>query len=317
MNMPKPPLVSIITPSYNQAQFIEETILAVKNQDYPNIEHIIVDGASTDSTVEILKRYDGTYNMRWISEADGGMYEAINKGFRLSRGDVLAYLNSDDRYFPWTVAVAVQAFQDHPEVGFVFGDMLNVKDGTDSVSLLLFPPFRLGYIQRSGFLGQPTVFWRRSVLDQAGEFDESLKFVADCDYWMRIGGCFMAHKVDEVLAIERDHAQAKRMAQTQALEEELYQVRSRYVQLDGTRHHVHALADKVYFRFLVRYHLLRFLYKYFRARKRPEGQGDGSWSHFMRSDTVIVSRRRALAILIPFLGRIFSKDLLLTSKTNF
>jgi len=135
------PLVSIVTASYNQGKFLEETILSVKNQDYSNIEHIIVDGGSTDNTVEILKRYDGTYDMRWVSEADGGMYAAINKGLRLSRGDVLAYLNSDDRYFPWTVAVAVQALQDHPEVGFVFGDTLNVKEGTDSVSLLFYPTF--------------------------------------------------------------------------------------------------------------------------------------------------------------------------------
>ena len=314
--MPKQPLVSIITPSYNQGQFIEETILAVKNQDYPNIEHIIVDGASTDSTVEILKRYDGTYNMRWISEADGGMYEAINKGFRLSRGDVLAYLNSDDRYFPWTVAVAVQAFQDHPEVGFVFGDMLNVKEGADTARLLFFPSFKLDRIQRSGFLGQPTVFWRRCVLDQAGEFDESLKFVADCDYWMRIGGCFRAYKVDEVLAIERDHAQAKRLAHPRALYEELDQVRSRYVQLGGMSHRARVLADKVHSRLSVRYHLLRFLYLYARARQRPEMEVGASWSHFTRSNTVIVSWRRAVAVLIPFLGRIFSRDMLSTSKTN-
>ena len=134
---------------------------------------------------------------------------------------------------------------------------------------------------------------------------ESLKFVADCDYWMRIGECYRAYKVDEVLAIERDHPQAKRLAQEQSLHDELNKVRARYVQMDGISHHSHALADKVYSRFLWRYRLLRFLYMHFRANQRPEGQVGGSWSHFTRSDTVIVSRSRALANLIPYLGRLF------------
>src|SRR4030067_3134955 len=92
------PLVSIITPSLNQGEFIEETILSVKNQTYENIEHIIVDGGSTDDTLNILKKYAGSYRMRWLSEPDNGMYQAINKGMRLANGEILAYLNSDDLY---------------------------------------------------------------------------------------------------------------------------------------------------------------------------------------------------------------------------
>ena len=127
-------MVSIVTPSYNQGTFIEETILSVKDQAWSSVEHIIMDGGSTDCTLDILRRYEGTYNMRWNSEPDGGMYQAINKGLRLSHGEVLAYLNSDDRYFPWTVEVAMKELANH-DVDFIFGDMLNVVERTEFASL--------------------------------------------------------------------------------------------------------------------------------------------------------------------------------------
>ncbi len=94
------PLVSIVTPSLNQGGFIEDCIRSVKNQSYKNIEHIIVDGGSTDATINILKKYEGTYNMIWLSEPDNGMYDAINKGFKLSKGEIMAWINADDMYLP-------------------------------------------------------------------------------------------------------------------------------------------------------------------------------------------------------------------------
>src|SRR3989338_5413748 len=108
------PLVSIVTASYNQAQFIEETLRSVREQDYPNLEHIVIDGASTDGTVDVLRRYEGTYNMRWISEPDRGHADALCKGFRQATGDILAWLNSDDVYFPGAVTTAVETFRRHP-----------------------------------------------------------------------------------------------------------------------------------------------------------------------------------------------------------
>ena len=238
-------LVSIVTPSYNQGTFIEETILSVKDQAWSNVEHIIMDGGSTDCTLDILRRYEGTYNMRWNSEPDGGMYQAINKGLRLSHGEVLAYLNSDDRYFPWTVEVAMKELANH-DVDFIFGDMLNVVERTEFASLNFYPPFRLGSIRRTDFLGQPTVFWRRRVLDQFVGFDESLNFVADCDYWMLIGAHYRGHKVNEVLAIERNHSGAKRFAQGENLRRELDQVRSRYIRQRGLGYRAQRIGDRIY-----------------------------------------------------------------------
>lgn len=101
------PLVSIVTPSFNQGRFIEETILSVKNQNYPHIEHLIIDGGSTDETLDVIRRYEGTYNLRWVSEPDEGQADALNKGFRLARGEVLGWLNADDTYQPGAVRLAM------------------------------------------------------------------------------------------------------------------------------------------------------------------------------------------------------------------
>jgi len=114
------PLVSIITPSFNQAQYLEETILSVLNQSYKNLEYIIIDGASTDGSVEIIKKYENKV-VAWISEKDQGQTDAINKGFALAKGEIIGWLNSDDTFLPDMIEEAVQFFEDHPEMGLVYG----------------------------------------------------------------------------------------------------------------------------------------------------------------------------------------------------
>ena len=117
--LPKLPLVSIITPSYNRARFIEETILSIQEQSYPRIEHIVVDGGSSDGTLQILMKYGD--QLSWISEPDEGMYDAINKGFRRAQGDILAWLNTDDTYVvPDAVSTALSFLIDKPQVGMVY-----------------------------------------------------------------------------------------------------------------------------------------------------------------------------------------------------
>src|SRR4030042_2589290 len=114
------PLVSIVTPSYNKARFIEETILSVKNQTYPRIEHIIIDGGSTDGTLDIIRKYSDS--LTWISEPDKGQSDAINKGWKMSKGEILAYLNADDTYMPRAVETAVKFLADNMDVGLVYGE---------------------------------------------------------------------------------------------------------------------------------------------------------------------------------------------------
>ena len=139
-------LVSIVTPSLNQGTFIDATINSIKAQTYHRYEHIVVDGGSTDETLGILRRTEGSYPMRWTSEPDRGMYEAVNKGMRQATGDILCYLNSDDLYLPWTLESLVEAFRRHPEAGNVFGDALTVDDVSGRQDFYMAPPFDLGWI---------------------------------------------------------------------------------------------------------------------------------------------------------------------------
>lgn len=203
------PLVSIITPSFNQGQFIEETIQSVLSQNYPNLEYIVVDGGSTDKTNQILKKYEG--RLRWISEKDHGQSEAINKGIRLSRGEILAWLNSDDTYLPGAITKAVSFLEAHPEVMMLYGEgyLIDEKEHTKR----RFPatqPFDLRtLIYVRDYILQQTVFFRRKVLVDVGMLDETLHYGMDWDYWIRIGKKFKVSYIAEYLANLREYPEAK------------------------------------------------------------------------------------------------------------
>lgn len=222
------PLVSIITPTLNRAHFLDGMLASVSAQTYPAIEHIVIDGGSSDDTRAVLKRWEGRHNLRWISEPDRGMYSAVNKGLRLARGEVLAYLNSDDRYFRWSVEAAVGALERLPEASFIFGDNITFDLDTGVIELHLFAPLRMSYLTTVGCLSQPTVFWRRSAMDGVGLFDERLSLVADCDYWIRLARRARGIKVNEVLALVLDHADTHRRRSTNDLLIELDDLRRRH-----------------------------------------------------------------------------------------
>src|SRR5690349_10977185 len=133
--------ISIVTPTLQRATFLERTLRSIRAQTYPSVEHIVVDGGSTDGTLPLLEQYASTYNMRWLSEPDGGIYDAINKGMRMATGDILAYLNSDDLYFPWTVDVVMRAFEEHPEADLVYGDAIRLDEIRGWVTPAFMPPF--------------------------------------------------------------------------------------------------------------------------------------------------------------------------------
>lgn len=200
-------LVSIVTPSLNQAGYLREAIESVRAQTHSPVEHIVVDGGSTDGTREILAGYD---NVRWLSEPDGGQSHALNKGFALARGDVLGWLNADDAYAPDAVAEGVAALEEH-RAGLVYADVTRVDDdGVNPRRIRSRPTFDLWTELNLGCgIYSPAVFFTREALESAGGIDESLHMTMDYDLWLRIGKRFPVRHVDAVWGVQRMHAAAK------------------------------------------------------------------------------------------------------------
>lgn len=222
-NRESQPLVTIVTPSFNQGAYLRATLDSVLKQTYPLIELIVVDGGSNDDTVPILKQYAQAYpdRLTWTSEPDRGQADAINKGLRHASGDVLAYLNSDDTYEPDAVKLAVSTFQRLPEVGLVHG--LGMHIDPTGLSLDPYPsePCDHQSLSRYCTICQPTAFWRRRVYETLGGFDESLQYGLDYDYWIRASRHFAFGFIDRHLANTRLHADAKTVGQRHRMHHEI------------------------------------------------------------------------------------------------
>lgn len=206
------PLVSVVTPSYNQGAFLEETILSVLRQDYPKLEYLIMDGGSTDGSQEIIRRYADRLAY-WTSERDQGQADAINRGFAKASGQILAWLNSDDTYEPGAVHAAVEALETHPDADGLYGDCAYVDQAAARVTTFRAQPFDLAtYLCTEGFIHQPTVFLRRRVLDRVGPLDPSFTLCLDYEYWLRISTACRWRYLPSVLARFRMHPAAKSQA---------------------------------------------------------------------------------------------------------
>lgn len=206
------PLVSIITPSYNQSKFLEETILSVLNQDYPRIEYIIVDGGSTDGSVDIIRKYADQLGW-WVSERDKGQTDALNKGFAKAKGEILAWINSDDTYLPGAVSEAVAFLQTHPDVGMVYGDANLIDENGDVLGP--FPARQTDYRRlRQGYvhIPQQSSFFRASLWKQVGPLDPSFYFAMDYDLWVRLAKVAPLQYVQRTWANFRLHSLGKSVA---------------------------------------------------------------------------------------------------------
>jgi glycosyltransferase involved in cell wall biosynthesis len=204
------PLVSIITPSFNKGNYIEDTIQSVQNQTYKNIEHIIIDANSTDITPNILKKYN---NIKTLIEPDEGQSDAINKGFKISKGDIIAYLNADDIYLPNTIESVVLFFESHPNIDMVYGDGITSDEFGQNQCIVKCGEFNLKqliFCQNNIF--QPSVFWKRHILYDVGEIDKNLHLAMDLDYWIRTAITYNIEYLPEVLSVAKIYKDAKSSA---------------------------------------------------------------------------------------------------------
>lgn len=216
-------LVSIITPSYNQAPYLEQTIRSVLEQDYPRIEYVVVDGASTDNSFEIIKRYNDLLAY-WISEKDSGQAEAINKGFTRANGDILGWLNSDDYYLPGTVSAVVKCFEENPDAVMIYGDMLAVDGMGQTMNVLKYKQLSLEDLLCFQIIGQPSVFFRQLALEKTGLLDTSFHFMLDHHLWIRLAQQGRILHVPQVWSAARYHAAAKNRAKAAEFGREAFRV---------------------------------------------------------------------------------------------
>jgi len=217
------PLVSIVTPSFNQASYLEDTIRSVLEQDYPKLEYIIIDGASTDGSVEIIRKYADKLTW-WISEKDSGQAEAINKGISRANGEIVAWLNSDDAYLPGTVSAAVRVFEENPDAVLVYGNMLAVDEHGETLNMLRYNQLTLEDLVCFQIIGQPAVFFRREALEEAGNLEPSYHFMLDHHLWLRIALQGRIRHVDKTWAAARYHAEAKNRARAAEFGREAFRI---------------------------------------------------------------------------------------------
>ena len=211
----KLPLVTVITPAYNQGIFLRDTIESVLSQDYPNIELFVLNDGSTDDTEKILQEYTG--RIRWETQKNMGQTPTINKGWSLTTGEIITWLNSDDTYLPGAVKAGVDYLLSHPETGIVFADSVFTEaDGTHLERTRPLPPFNyLNFVTKcENPISQPSSFIRREVVKKAGELDPSFYYFMDWDFWLRAGLYFKIDYIPELWSTYRLHAESKTVAQS-------------------------------------------------------------------------------------------------------
>ena len=260
---PRPlPSMSIITPSFNQAAFVEQTLRSVVDEGYPDLDYLVMDGGSTDGTVDILGRYDD--RLRWVSRPDGGQAAALNTGFADTTGEIVGWINSDDYYAPGALHAAGQVFAEHPEVQWLYGRCPIVdREGHETRSLVTH--YKEFWMRRylyerlliENFINQPTVFFRRSLLERIGPIDATMHNAFDYHLFLRMAEKARPYFLDRVQAYFRVYSDAKTSSNyARSFREEADAAR----RVAGGRHPLLiALHNLNYYKLTTAYRLLKLL----------------------------------------------------------
>ena len=240
------PTVTVVTPAYNQADFLRDTIESVLSQDYPNIEYVVLDDGSTDDTPKILAEYGD--RMRWETHENMGQTATINKGWAMTSGEIITWLNSDDTFYdPTSVRTGVEYLMAHPETGIVFGDsMYTMADGTEIEPTRPIIDFTYEKMVTTceNFISQPSAFIRREIVARVGDLDPKYYYFMDWDFWMRAGIYFRIEHIDAILSTYRLHADSKTVAQSKKAAPELEYMYEKYFARDDIPAEIRAVEKQ-------------------------------------------------------------------------
>jgi glycosyltransferase involved in cell wall biosynthesis len=258
-----PPTISIVTPSFQQARFLERTLHSVVSQEYPALEYIVQDGGSTDGTLDVLHRY-ATKLTDWVSEPDGGQADAINRGFARSTGEIMAYLNSDDLLLPGSLAHVGRFFDEHPDVDVVYGNRLLIDEADGEIGKWILPDHDDTILTLADYIPQETLFWRRRIWDKSGGFlDRSFGYALDWDLLLRFRdadavmvhlprfiGAFRVHEAqktttEDALGLEECARLRARVHGRPVRQEEVLIRQQPYMRRHVIAHTRHRLADRI------------------------------------------------------------------------
>ena len=216
-------LVSVVTPSFNQSVYLEQAIRSVLEQGYPEVEYMVMDGASTDGSVDVIRKYSPRLAY-WASEKDSGQADAINKGMRRAKGEIVAWLNSDDYYLPGAIASAVAALEANPQAMLVYGNMLAVDQAGQTINQLRYRQLALDELLCFQIIGQPAVFMRRAAFEKAGGLDLDLHFMLDHQLWIKIAMQGLLVHINQTWSAARYHPLAKNRAQAPGFGREAFRI---------------------------------------------------------------------------------------------